>query len=462
MGISLSTVTALKTLVNTSMFPQGVTIHQAEILPAQQVVDTAFTTTTSMPILAVTVDLPSASPSTRMLYLAMPKVGLDTIFGEVTMGVVVYSHPTLPGVFLYNSKVDVREVAIKRSCALDVLSRVQSGGQKSQENPLNELALMEHMSQQAATRGGFSETFPHNMSLDLAATDGESIFTILPRMAHCMDLFTYCFEDRATKRARELLPFTARIEEVKVVIGAVLRGLQSLHKSGIAHRDISLENILIAVQYEKSKSNLHLEDVKIIDYGMAVYHPVPEATSKSAATVVQEYASMDAEPHFDMEEDEDDVDATTVEDFATSAPAAPSTAPVGYTLPFYGKKTYAPPECFYSDLFVTSSPQPGGVVTTTCDPRTADIWACGIALFMMMFNQSLFSEAHHARDTKRNFAFLYQDPHGGLRRLLYHILPRQVVLAQPMLIDVLDGMLRVRPEERLTVEEVLEHPFFRR
>jgi len=378
------------------------------------------------------------------------------------MGVAVHAHPTLPGVFLYNSQVNVYEVAIKRSSVSDVLSRVQSGGQRSQENPLNELALMEHMSQQAATRDGFSEAFPHNMSLDLAATDGESLFTILPRMAHCMDLFTYCFEDRATKRARELLPFTARIEEVKVVIGAVLRGLQSLHKSGIAHRDISLENILIAVQYEKSKSNLHLEDVKIIDYGMAVYHPVPEATSKSAATVVQEYASMDAEPHFDMDVDEDDVDATTVEDFATSAPAAPSTAPAGYTLPFYGKKTYAPPECFYSDLFVTSSPQPGGVVTTTCDPRTADIWACGIALFMMMFNQNLFSEAHHARDTKRNFAFLYQDPHGGLRRLLYHILPRQVVLAQPMLIDVLDGMLRVRPEERLTVEEVLEHPFFRR
>ena len=46
------------------------------------------------------------------------------------------------------------------------------------------------------------------------------------------------------------------------VLGQVLRGLQYLHTSGIVHRDIKLENILLATEAVDS-------EVKIADFGLS-------------------------------------------------------------------------------------------------------------------------------------------------------------------------------------------------
>jgi len=67
------------------------------------------------------------------------------------------------------------------------------------------------------------------------------------------DLFCWCDCDPKPGRARE--------EAMKPIVGQIATGVRWLHDLGIAHRDLSLENILLTEEEDK----LH---VKLIDFGM--------------------------------------------------------------------------------------------------------------------------------------------------------------------------------------------------
>jgi serine/threonine protein kinase len=449
----------LSSLVNRAMFPNGITIHSAHVLSAMPVIDTASNQLTTMKVLVVTV--PSRTEQgqlvERQVHLGMPREGLNTLFGGIVMGMALFTHPSFPGHALYNSQKDFYEVAIKCSSVDSILARVHAGGQENQENPVNELALMAWMQQCASQSSGFAQVFPHNMSLDLAATDGESLFTILPRMKNSMDMFAYCFEHVSTKQARLNLPFQARMQEVKMIFRAIARGIAGLHAQHIAHRDVSLENILISVT--TVSGNLHIDDIKVIDYGMAVCHSPANASLPSVDSSVKTAVSPDAELFFDFDdEDTESLDSTTVE--STSQASSPQRCGgVAFPTPFYGKISYAPPECFFQRQ------------STECDPRKADMWALGIVLFALAFNELLFTQAHPKLDTKGRFELLTEDlllsneerqnqsGNSGIRRLLYQIVPKAVTVSEPLLIDLLEQLLQVHPNQRLSAEEILHHPW---
>lgn len=440
-----SIVQQLNSYVNRTMFGDSpITIHEARIVSDIPVLDLATNSTQLMQVLVVYV--PHGSPQTLLpIHLGMPSLGPNTIFGEVTMGVAL--RLSADGQFcVYHSQQSPYEVAIKRSQVSTMLRRLR-GGAANEENPLNEIASMELMHRLARDQE-FGELFPHNMTLEMAATDGQSLFTILPRMKNCMELFDYCFSNVQTKQARRLLPFVARMQEVKMIMRAVLHAVAGLHGQHIAHRDLGLENALISVELLPRDGGMRLQDIKVIDYGMAVYHPPkPEVVSTES-----DASAFDSEPAFDDIEEEDmDVDLDMDEiDGATSHESTGRTSPTQrmFSTPFYGKKSYAPPECYYNRD------------NTTIDPRTADIWAMGCMTFMLAFDQQLWSAAHHELDPTHYGEYVHKDPVDGVRHLLYNRISRAMVLAEPLLIDLLVKMLQVDPSQRLTVDEALHHPWF--
>ena len=65
-------------------------------------------------------------------------------------------------------------------------------------------------------------------------------------------------------------------EDAKTVMAGILRGMSHLHSRGVVHRDIKLENILLA------KSSHDMSKVKIIDLGFAKKLCSPGATPEEA------------------------------------------------------------------------------------------------------------------------------------------------------------------------------------
>lgn len=115
----------------------------------------------------------------------------------------------------------------------------------------------------------------------------------------------------------------------------------------------------------------------------------------------------------------------------------------GVTFPTaqYGKQYYAPPEVithFNNPLY-------------QMDPRAFDIWACGIVLYILLTGAPLFDLASPSNSA---FQIMMRDPVNGLYTLL------QPIGFPPVILDLLQHMLRLDPTERLPAEGVLLHAWF--
>ncbi|RLN89681.1 hypothetical protein BBJ28_00004648 [Nothophytophthora sp. Chile5] len=158
----------------------------------------------------------------------------------------------------------------------------------------------------------------------------------------------------------------------------VLSGLRFLHSHGIAHRDLSLENIL-------------LRDGRavIADFGLCVQH----------------------------------LDSTTAE---TGGFCCDGTV---------GKHYYMAPEIVARERY---------------DPRRADVWSVGIAFFILLTSSPPFEKADPSDP-----GFRYVAKRGIKAVFTAWGLAEEV--SQPMQ-DLLARMLSIEPEERITVDEIWQHP----
>jgi len=152
----------------------------------------------------------------------------DAIYGSVRLGFVVEQRD---GSYHLNVERRVAMKVVKR----ERLSRPQS------EDPMKEIAVMQRLRQ-----GGIHQNVMHLIEV---VQDAENIYIILP---FC-DGGELCqwFEGQ-----RRTLP-----EDVaRRIFLQVLHGLQYLHKQGVVHRDLSLENLLV----DQGSRCI------IIDFGMCV------------------------------------------------------------------------------------------------------------------------------------------------------------------------------------------------
>lgn len=159
----------------------------------------------------------------------------------------------------------------------------------------------------------------------------------------------------------------------------VLSGLRFLHSHGIAHRDVSLENIL-----------LHNGRAVISDFGLCVQD-----------------------------------DASSNNSFLCDETV--------------GKNYYMAPEI---------------VARQRYDPRKADIWSVGIAFFILFTSSPPFERAD---PSDPGFRYVAQR---GIKNVFSAWGLAQEV-SEPMK-DLLAKMLRIDPEERITMDEIWQHPVLHR
>nr|CCA16222.1 protein kinase putative [Albugo laibachii Nc14] len=152
----------------------------------------------------------------------------------------------------------------------------------------------------------------------------------------------------------------------------IVQGVDFLHENGYAHRDLSLENVLVTSE----------GICKLCDFGLASY-----ARASCCESV--------------------------------------------------GKPSYMAPEVLEGIYY---------------DPIKADIWSLGIILFILVAGTPPF-ECPHPSDPR----FKALSSHGTEILLRKWKLHDQVSSSA---IQLMDGMLQVDPKRRITIEQILNHPFF--
>lgn len=205
-----------------------------------------------------------------------------------------------------------------------------------------------------------------------------------------------------------------------------------LHEANIAHRDISLENIVV------DEDGL----LRLVDFSQAV--PIRTSTDVDANEI--RYFSLAAKP-------------------ACRAPEV--SFPDSGRVPF---KIMCPPGARAADLVMASQQ---GILVDVCLPDDAvpdrfcqarargylaspvDVFACGACFFAMAFLQPLATQPQRRPGGTANFESLSKH----LRRCNVEIRVAGTGLPQEAL-DLLDAMLNPDPRKRITASGALQHPWF--
>jgi serine/threonine protein kinase len=173
-------------------------------------------------------------------FYELGRVLREAIYGQVNHAVALYS---LDGT-VYQRVNPIRQVAIK----VYSQARLRSMRGRTQENPVAELAAMQLIGQH-----------PNVLTALEICHDAENIYSIL-EFCDGGELYDVIEESGAMPEAF-----------ARGFFRQILQGLAHLHQLGIAHRDLSLENVL----FSRATNNC-----KIIDFGMALRLPRDEATGE--------------------------------------------------------------------------------------------------------------------------------------------------------------------------------------
>ena len=292
----------------------------------------------------------------------------NAIYGKVVLGFVIQPRPQNDGTFVHSGE----RVAIK----LISKERFEAVRHQTQEHPDKEMAVLCYL---------------HNTPIPaLVASSAEislpNVHQNICNVVECLQDTAYLFSIMEFIDGKELYDYmdergTLPEDEARNVFLQILNGLQTLHSYGIAHRDMSLENLMITTSGR----------VVIIDFGMALRVNI---------------------------------------------------LPCGehYLLPHLGhcgKKNYIAPEV------LANVPQFNASLT--------DMWGLGVILFMLLTGVPPVESATPLDPRFRKIS------NGGLASMLVHW---NIELTFPA-VDLLTRMLKPNPIDRLTISQILEHPWIR-
>jgi serine/threonine protein kinase len=200
-------------------------------------------------------------------------------------------------------------------------------------------------------------------------------------------------------------------EEVKVAALDILSAITWLRQHEIMHFDLSLENFV------RDKDN----SLKLIDFGMAAFHPLSTRKLKSISAFPDVVTLMAGVPG-----------NTTVHKYVCAPIASGRRRP--------GKTQYMSPELFHG---------------STWDAYSNEIWSFGVILYMMSVGRPPFREPSNKEPWYKIISSgrwltpaISKQEHAGV----YHNL-------NPVLLQLLDRIFKPQAQ-RLTLEQVIMHPFF--
>lgn len=167
------------------------------------------------------------------------------------MGVSAKDAPTVQmKVFLRRNEAVAIKLYDKRLLRANI-SKGQVG-----ENPLHEITAMQYLS-------SFSDlNDTHVMGQIECCMDEQNIYSVMPYFHGC-ELFDVVKSSGALQE-----------NKTRLIFRQILMGIQSLHSAGIAHRDLSLENILFDDEQGRAV---------IIDLGMSIMMPLNTPNNSNSA-----------------------------------------------------------------------------------------------------------------------------------------------------------------------------------
>lgn len=250
------------------------------------------------------------------------------------------------------------------------------------EDPIKEVAVMEFIAQEGGA--------PYVLPLLATYADEQTVYVILPLCPHG-DLFGVVERDGGLQEAK-----------AATYMGQVVHGLERLHAMGLAHHDMSLENLLVDAERR----------AVIIDFGMAV---------KTTPT----FTEFEKRGHEHM-------------GVGRSYRSVPLAARRGWP-GRCGKLLYMAPELFNC--------------SGSFDVFAADVWALGIILFLLLTGMPPWDAATGPVATDLRFVYVRD---GRLRDLL---ITWNITLSEHAP-DVLQRLLTADPAKRLTIPELKAHPWW--
>jgi serine/threonine protein kinase len=238
------------------------------------------------------------------------------------------------------------------------IEKLESYKHRTRENPIKEIAALQLLGEH-----------PHIVTSLAVLEDPCHIFLVM--------------EYHSGGELYDAVEKQGRIEEplAKQYFRQILGAVDHMHGRGIAHRDLSLENVLLT----RGGSCV------VIDFGMSLQ--LPKCVHESEVSVLLKAQGV------------------------------------------YGKRLYIAPE-----IVANSEP---------FDPLKVDIWALGILLFILITGVPPFEAA-----VPQNLAFRMI-----CRGEFVELLSEWKLRVSASAVDLLSKVLRLDPAERITVKDMLHHPW---
>lgn len=254
--------------------------------------------------------------------------------------------------------------------------RLRSFRKKTQEDPNAEIAAMQFMGHHT-----------HIVGQVECCRDKDNVYSIM-EFADGGELFDHIEQSGPMSE-----------DNARGIFNQILLGLRHLHDAGIAHRDLTLENIMY------SRSGV----CKLIDFGMSLRLPrIPNHQNQNGNN-----------------ENNGNDDRTR---------PVLNIPPQGTC----GKPNYIAPEVLEN--------------TRDFNPQVSDVWSLGVMLFIMLTGVPPVAAAYELDDRYRVIC------DGGLEAILKQWnfnLSKEAV-------NLLYNLLRPKPSERLIVNEIIDHPWTKR
>jgi serine/threonine protein kinase len=277
----------------------------------------------------------------------------------------------------------------------------ERGSGRRFEDPLNEVGVMAHLADL-----GVTEVLPEPRRF---CTDDANDYILLK---HCPvgDLFDFV-TGQGSPMSEEIL---------KCKMRKLLEVVQRLHAANIAHRDISLENILV-----------DNDELRLIDFSQAV--PIHEGEDGESKPL--RYFVKNGKDHYRAPE------AFLPQHGGVSVRTMCPAGSKG------GEHAFVRHGIHNIEVKLPDYASPGKQCTSV--PRgycaaPVDVFACGACFFAMSF---LRPDALSPGDTDRHVRSCN----------------RQARVHQPLsenAVDLLGGMLHQDPTKRITIDDALQHPWF--
>jgi len=274
----------------------------------------------------------------------------NAIFGQVHHGLLLDENTAVPGTYVR------RQPFVQVALKVYSRQRLRELQGMTQENPLTEIAAMQYL----------GSDHPFVMGQLECCMDADNVYSVM-RFCDGGELYDVIEEEGALDEPR-----------ARVFFSQVVEGVRRLHSQGVAHRDLSLENILYSAT---------TNTCQIIDFGMCLRMPQDGQTGVFHRITAQ---------------------------------------------PVCGKKNYIAPEVIEQ--------------VSPFDPMRSDIWALGVILFIILTGYPPVDMANPLDERFRLIANNQLDillESWGFTNL------------SPEAVELMTRILRVDPDERLTLEGIV-------